>query len=426
MRIAWHTGVAILACFASAACSDRTMVTPEVGVNLAVSPAPSPTAMERVGDLIFHDTDLSINENQSCASCHGEAWGGTGPIEAFNLAGATYEGSISGRFGDRKPPSFAYATLSPILHYEKGLWVGGNFWDGRATGEKLGNPAADQAQGPFLNPKEQALPDLACVVYRVSVSAYVDQYVDVFDSDILGIAFPSNTDALCATEGSTIPLSDPDRATALGEYDNMALAIEAFEGSAGVNAFTSKFDVARNAFTRQERRGRALFNGKAKCARCHIASGRQPLFTDFTYDNLGVPVNPLNPAYLADNTFRDRGLGAFLEQTGRAFEDEDGKVKVPTLRNVDLRPFAGAVKAYTHNGYFKSLWSLVHFYNTRDVLPECPGPYAEEQALQADCWPAPEWPENVNRDELGNLGLDFAEEMAIVAFLQTLSDGYAP
>ena len=93
--------------------------------------------------------------------------GWTGPLSEINAGGAVYEGSIPGRFGDRKPPSSAYATVSPIFHMDKDLFVGGNFWDGRATGEKLGNPAADQAQGPFLNPMEQALPDSACVVWRV-------------------------------------------------------------------------------------------------------------------------------------------------------------------------------------------------------------------------------------------------------------------
>ncbi len=75
------------------------------------------------------------------------------------MHGAVYEGSIPGAFGDRKPPSSAYATFSPILYVDKkGTFVGGNFWDGRATGEILGNPAAEQAKGPFLNPMEQALP----------------------------------------------------------------------------------------------------------------------------------------------------------------------------------------------------------------------------------------------------------------------------
>ena len=116
------------------------------------------TDMEELGKSIFFDENLSINGNQSCASCHGPEVGWTGPLSETNEHGAVYEGSIAGRFGDRKPPSAAYATLSPIFHQDKqGLFIGGNFWDGRATGEKLGNPAADQAQGPFLNPVEQAL-----------------------------------------------------------------------------------------------------------------------------------------------------------------------------------------------------------------------------------------------------------------------------
>ncbi len=110
------------------------------------------TPEEQLGKSIFFDENLSINGNQSCASCHDPAWGWTGPDSDTNAGGAVYEGSIAGRFGDRKPPSAAYATLSPIFHMDKkGLFIGGNFWDGRATGEVLGNPAADQALGPFLN-----------------------------------------------------------------------------------------------------------------------------------------------------------------------------------------------------------------------------------------------------------------------------------
>jgi cytochrome c peroxidase len=89
-----------------------------------------------------------------------------------------------------------------------------------------------------------------------------------------------------------------------------------------------------------------------------------------------------------------------------------GKFKVPTLRNVDLRPNRRFVKAYGHNGYFKSLWEIVHFYNTRDV----PGAG----------WPAPELADNINTTEMGNLGLNYGEELAIVAFLKTLSDGFVP
>ena len=123
---------------------------------------------EQLGKSIFFDESLSINNNLACAGCHAPEVGWTGPDKTINADGAVYQGSIPGRFGDRKPPSAAYATLSPVLYMDKkGLFTGGNFWDGRATGEKLGTPAADQAQGPFLNPLEQALPDSACVVYRV-------------------------------------------------------------------------------------------------------------------------------------------------------------------------------------------------------------------------------------------------------------------
>jgi cytochrome c peroxidase len=106
-------------------------------------------------------------------------------------------------------------------------------------------------------------------------------------------------------------------------------------------------------------------------------------------------------------------LGGFLKSAGyppQIYEPEWGKQKVPTLRNVDRRPYASFVKAYTHNGYFKTLEDVVRFYNTRDVLP----------------WPSPEVPQNVNTDELGNLGLTRQEEMYVVAFMKTLTDGYQP
>ena len=94
--------------------------------------------------------------------------------------------------------------------------------------------------------------------------------------------------------------------------------------------------------------------------------------------------------------------------------------------SVAHKPSKCITKAYMHNGFFKSLKSVVHFYNTRDVKDECPGLYTEAEALAEDCWPAPEVAENVNTDELGDLGLTDEEEAAIVAFLKTLSDGFEP
>ena len=140
----------------------------------SVAAAPSLTPIQQLGKSIFFDTNLSLNNNQSCAACHAPESGWTGPDAAINAHGAVYEGSIPGAFGDRKPPSSAYATQSPILHLtKKGLFVGGNFWDGRATGEILGSPAAEQAKGPFLNPKEQALPNAAALVAKVCAAAVI-------------------------------------------------------------------------------------------------------------------------------------------------------------------------------------------------------------------------------------------------------------
>jgi cytochrome c peroxidase len=413
------------------------------------------TPQEQLGKSIFFDDNLSLNGNQACAACHAPEWGWTGPNTGINSAGAVYEGSIAGRFGNRKPPSSAYATPSPILHFEveddeSPLFVGGNFWDGRATGEKLGNPAADQAQGPFLNPLEQALPDSACVVHRVCTAAYPVTFATVFPGACP--TFPANANESCAA-GQAIALVPAERVKSNAAYDSIALAIAAFEGSSESNAYTSKYDAylaGDYKLSKQERQGLNLFAGKGKCAACHVlerAKGKgedRSLFTDFTFDNLGVPRNPANPFYLqgafnpAGGAWVDMGLGDFLATRADYKDyapDNYGKQKVPTLRNVDLRPAPGEVKAFAHNGYFKTLKQIVHFYNTRDVKPSCaddPSTVAVDEsiflpveaAMVQGCWPEPEVTVNVNRSELGDLKLTDEQEDAIVAFMQALSDGY--
>jgi cytochrome c peroxidase len=391
------------------------------------------TPIEELGKLLFFDQKLSIRNNQSCASCHAATSGWTGPIPGINLKGAVYFGSIRTEFGNRKPPSSAYASTSPIFDYDpaEDLFFGGNFWDGRATGWDLGNPAADQARGPFLNPVEQALPNKAAVVKKVCSSKYAGLFRQVWGNEIC---------------------KDVNAA-----YDKIALSIEAYEDSIEVNQFSSKYDwvkAGKAKFTPQEQWGFDLFETKGKCALCHVVDfsnkTKKDLFTDYTFDNLGIPKNPLNPFYQTDPDFVDYGLGDFLRSLAEdgswrsapylsssvaAMTDEnlieladanDGKHKVPTLRNVDKRPGPGYTKAYGHNGYFKSLKGIVNFYNTRDVKPVCPGPYTEKEAQAAGCWPTPEVAANVNTDELGNLGLSDEEEDAIVAFMATISDGYKP
>jgi cytochrome c peroxidase len=348
------------------------------------------TAQEELGKALFFDETLSLNQNQSCATCHAPDVGWTGPDSNINTHGTVYEGSILGAFGDRKPPTSAYGGDSPVLYYDKaGVWVGGMFWDGRATGWRLGDPLAEQAQGPFLNPKEQALPSAAAVISIVRASSYA---------------------ALFAQQ---CPGSDTTEL-----YDCIGRAVAAYERSAEVSPFTSKYDYwlkGQAKLTAEEQLGRALFIGKAKCSACHVIKGNKPLFTDFTYDNIGMPKNPENPATIANPDWADPGLGGFLASLpayAAHAEANLGKHKVPTLRNVDKRPNPELVKAYGHNGYFKSLEAVVHFYNTRDV----PGAG----------WPAPEVAANLNTAEMGNLRLSPREEAAIVAFMKTLTDGYVP
>jgi cytochrome c peroxidase len=136
----------------------------------------------------------------------------------------------------------------------------------------------------------------------------------------------------------------------------------------------------------------------------------------------GTPINPEGMDWV------DPGLGGFLQtrpEWADMADDNMGKHKVPTLRNVGKSFGDEAPKAYAHNGYFKSLKGIVHFYNTRDVKDACPDPFTtEKDALRMNCWPEPEVAENVNSDELGDLELTDEEEDAIVAFMLTLSDGY--
>lgn len=436
--------------------------------------------IEKLGKKIFLDEDLSLRQNQACVSCHDPKAGWAGGISEFNEHGGVYEGSIKGEFGNRKPPSSAYASLAPIFYADYGNrllgnniealasspeFVGGNFWDGRATGWELGNPAADQAQGPFLNPVEQALPDAACVVYRVCDSSYAELFDTVWSPNACVIDWPNNINGECHKEDGKVALSPQDRKKVDAAYDRIALSIAAFEGSRASNAFTSRIDAHRAGeydFTPEEIMGREIFRGKGKCSVCHTGAkgpgDAPPLFTNFAYNNLGVPRNPENPFSVANPDWQDPGLAGFLETVPNFYHYaaiNRGKQKVTTLRNVALGSCETAsdededddmmhgngkskkhghnnnciVKAYMHNGYFKSLKSVVHFYNTRDVKTACEllgiDDATEAVALANDCWPEPEVAENLEPGNLvGNLGLTEEEENSLVVWMNAMSDGY--
>lgn len=345
--------------------------------------------IEQLGKELFFDTNLSVPAGQACGSCHAPETGFTGPSSSVNSRTGVYPGAAPSRYGNRKPPSVAYMSFSPKREYKADdeTWVGGQFWDGRADG------LVAQAKGPFLNPLEMNNASAADVVNKVRQSSYRALFDHVFGR-------------------TSLDAQSSDTA-----FDQIAQAIAAYESSHEVNPFNSKYDAylaKRVTLTPQEQRGLQLFAEKANCASCHPhetgADGSPPLFTDFTYDNLGAPRNEKNPFYRAPKsvnadgtTYRDLGVGASVSQP-----EHYGKVKVPTLRNVAKRPDRDFVKCYLHNGVFKSLKEVVHFYNTRDQEPD--------QFAPADV------PETVNHKELGNLGLTDEEEDDLIAFLETLSD----
>jgi len=367
-----------------------------------------------------------------------------------------------------------------------GTFTGGNFWDGRATGYKLQSADAEQAQHPPVDTQEMGFPDTACIALRISQADYRPLFEMVWGVDF-DINFPGNAEQICSTPGGAfgttatpIGLSAIDRTKANNIFDHWGQSISFLESSNDVSPFTSKFDAfLRGAYTltADEAAGRALFDGKGNCNSCHLDgvstkltpgqtdtgtdNETEPLFTCFGYANLGLPLNPRVAIFYQSTPdgvgftpnpdgfrFRDLGFGTFLRSGPGSAPNpnastwqslaaaHDGQMQTSTARNVAMTPPQCPTteapgpffqKEFFHNGYIKSLKQLVHFYNTRDVFPfnvtsgNCPAGKTEK----VDCWPMPEVPDNLDMT-VGKLGLTDQEENQIVAFMQTLTDGFNP
>ena len=334
---------------------------------------------ERLGKLLFFEKSLSTPPGQACSACHAPEVAFADPESDLPVS----KGARPGLYGSRNDMTISYAAFVPPLHRnkEEGIWVGGLFWDGRA------DSLAEQAQGPPLNPLEMANPDTLTIAEKLRSLSYAALFTEAYGPDAL---------------------SNPSTA-----FTNMADAIAAYERTSEVSPFSSKYDHwlrGKTELSKQERRGLKLFEAedKGNCAACHPSKpaedGSPPLFTDFTYDNLGTPRNPENPFYSLPSELNPDGFAFVDIGLGKTVNDpaQNGKFRVPTLRNVAVTP------PYMHNGVFKTLFNVVAFYNTRDVAE----------------WPAPEVSENVNMEELGKLGLANQELEDLVAFLRTLSDGW--
>ncbi len=423
-----------------------------------------------LGRQLFFETRLSNPVGQSCASCHSVAAGFKFPNSTLNLLFGVPTGAVQNRVGPRSVPTISYSAFSPNgpvavgrpgepgVRGGKMLFIGGQFWDGHATN------LVDQASKPFFNPNEMNdlvhnLPSMDLLATKVEHSPEAALFKQVYGDDIF----------------------DQDPEVVLNSITD---AIAEYERGPLVSPFNSRYDdyvAGHGTLTAAELDGLRLVTGSwtgrpggtpypkfAQCVLCHVipgatGGGRPDLWTAYCYANIGTPRNYANPFYFQTNPYTnpvgynpdglhyvDLGLGGVLyPQEGlppgnmgpgsNGYGDYlaiNGAFKAPTLRNVDKRPHPGFVKVFMHNGAFKDLRQVVHFYNTRN-LTTCPGevidftqdhPYAHLRGIPL--WPPPEFPSPVSLQnpegapdgQIGNLGLTPQEEDHIVAFLKALSD----
>jgi cytochrome c peroxidase len=367
-------------------------------------PAPL-SAQAALGDKIFHDASLSANGTVSCGTCHDEdhAFAGATPAGIPVPTG----GAADNVQGFRNAPSLKYLAANPSFYFDdEGTPTGGFNRDGRA------NSLREQGRRPFLAAHEMANASVAQVVDKLSRASYAAQFRAAFGEQIF-----SN------------PETAFDRALrALQEYQQ--------EDSTEFAPYSSQYDAflaGRAQLSAQELRGLALYNDpqKGNCAGCHPSArgpdGAPPLFTDFTYDNLGVPRNP-DIAANQDRAYFDLGLCG-PDRTDLADRtDLCGAFKVPTLRNIAL------TAPYFHNGRFQNLLELLRFYVRRDTHPEewYPIDPASGEVHKFNDLP-PQYAANVNTTEVpynrrpGDLpALDETDIQDVLAFLQTLTDGFQP
>jgi cytochrome c peroxidase len=405
------------------------------------SPASSLSAAALLGQKIFSDRALSVSGEQSCASCHVAQVAFTadptpaGPDHGLPVA---LGGPNMDQPGFRNTPSLMYLSYTPAFFFDSdGSPNGGFFRDGRAA------TLADQAIEPFTTPFEMANADAAAVIAKLETRPYLGDFESLYGSAVLD-----------------------DPATAL---QRVGAALAAFETeSEQFHPFSSQYDfwlAGKAQLTAQERRGLGLFNDptKGNCAACHPSTSANgvtpPLFTDFSYDNLGVPRNtsiPANsdtqaPAYTPSDsddgihTYYDLGIcGPLRNNTGQNLSGVCGQFKVPTLRNIAL------TAPYFHNGRFTSLKDAIGFYVRRDANPEQSYPTLPDGSVtKFDDLPAlyggqflvnvtepgsdAGYVGNVNTSEIpynrsvgGTPALSPDEINDLITFLCTLTDGFDP
>ena len=424
---------------------------------------------EQLGKDIFFDSTLSAPAGYACATCHA-ARDGLHRSELRGQCGwrAPCRGSSPGRFGKRKPQAVSYSTYSPFGPYfdaDLQVWLGGTFWDGRTPDN------AAQARMPFLDQNEMAnaatgpYPPHAggfssLVAQKLAQRPYADLFREVSGAGVF--ALPDAAVYDLATRASR-PMRRRPRSTR--------------SARATTPPSMACPPTRQYRLTASEENGRRLFFGKAQCSACHSSATLEPVlaatagkdvFTMYCYANIGVPKNPQTPSIRTDSVsnpagfnplgaaFIDLGLGTnpnpapdgtvFMNVVPGDIPAFRGLFKAPSVRNADKRPTRGFVKSYMHNGTFKSLEQVVHFYNKRNIAANRPGPRgrlrpagrppgrvrealrpargARQRPERRGGLARPRTHEVEPNGQVGHLGLSAREEADIVNFLKTLTDGY--
>jgi cytochrome c peroxidase len=424
--------------------TKRPAIARDAAARLDAAAAPlSPMAL--LGLKLFFDPRLSASGKMSCASCHD-------PNHAYapaNALAVQLGGPDADRQGARAVPTLTYLEHTPrfvigpdakpdegVVHAKattpavkpppgNGIAAavpaqftveqikkllgavipqGGLDWDGRASA------LSDQAKGPLFDPNEMANKDGPALLAKLKAAPYAKDMIALFGSDVF---------------------SQPS--VGLGKVYS-ALARYQIEDRS-FHAYDSKFDyylAGRAQLTEQELRGLELFDDPAKgnCAACHLDKPSKnrlaPVFTDYQFEALGAPRNQDLSAN-RDPLFFDEGLCGPARADTASEQRFCGLFKTPTLRNVATR------KVFFHNGSLHSLDDAVRFYVERETRPEKWYPRKADGTVEMyDDLPTvhrvnvdvSDAPFNRRRGEQPALNDQEIED--VVAFLNTLTDGYRP
>jgi len=363
----------------------------------------------QVGRKMFFDPALSGSGKLACSSCHD-------PDHAYapaNGLAVQAGGKHMSERGTRAVPSLRYKEFMPayadILDNPDGIsppGPGGGFTqDGRAPS------LAEQAKIPLLAANEMANASPAAVVAAIEKSDYAGLFKQAFGEEIFA-----------------------DRGAA---FEKAAQALQSFQlEDYSFHPYSSKYDLALGhkiggQFTEAELRGLAVFSDPAKgnCYACHYSgpglNGSVGIFTDYSYEAIGVPRNMDIPAN-RDPKYYDLGICERPDHQPQTGNRYCGMFKTPTLRNVATR------KAFFHNGKFKTLREVIEFYNTRDTSPERWYPQVHGKVQKFDDLPA-EYRANLDTQgpldgrKRGNKPAMTGQDIDdLIAFLNTLTDDYVP